>query len=132
MGNTHERRSDLGNELYHVKFLSQIKLQGSGIDRFGRNIQLRWKNGKPVGYQFVDQFITKSGEVLTDRVTVAVDPAVIKLGSKICIEGFGWRSADDTGDKIIGNHIDIYRQTAYRFVKNYKKANRLVWSAAQK
>ena len=40
--------------------------------------------------------------------TVAVDPRVIPLGSKVYIPGYGTAVATDTGGAIKGNHIDIY------------------------
>lgn len=52
--------------------------------------------------------ITYTGTKATVGRTVAVDPAVIPLGSWLYIEGFGWRRAEDTGGKVKGNVIDIY------------------------
>lgn len=40
--------------------------------------------------------------------TVAVDPRIIPLGSKIYIPGYGWGQALDTGGAIRGNIIDIW------------------------
>jgi 3D (Asp-Asp-Asp) domain-containing protein len=42
---------------------------------------------------------------------IAVDPSVIPLGSRVYIEGFGVRYAEDTGGNIKGNTIDIYMNT---------------------
>ena len=40
--------------------------------------------------------------------TIAVDPRVIKLGSKVYVEGYGFAKAEDTGGLIKGNIIDVY------------------------
>ena len=40
--------------------------------------------------------------------TIAVDPSVVPLGSKVYVEGYGYAIAADTGGAIKGNKIDIY------------------------
>lgn len=40
--------------------------------------------------------------------TIAVDPSIIPLGSKVYVEGYGLAIASDTGGAIKGNKIDIY------------------------
>ena len=47
--------------------------------------------------------------------SIAVDPSVIPLGSRVYIPAYrhdghgGWFSAHDTGGAILGRHVDVYR-----------------------
>ena len=55
--------------------------------------------------------ITATGTAARAGRTVAVDPKVIPLGSKIYIEGLGERIAEDVGGGVKGHHIDVYLGT---------------------
>lgn len=44
--------------------------------------------------------------------TIAVDPSVIPLGSKVYVDGYGYAIAADTGGAIKGNIIDLYLNTS--------------------
>jgi len=55
--------------------------------------------------------VTATGTVARASRTVAVDPAIIPLGSKIYIEGVGERIAEDVGGAVKGHHIDVYLGT---------------------
>lgn len=50
--------------------------------------------------------------------TIAVDPRVIPLGTKVFVEGYGFAIAADTGSAVIGNTIDLFFDT-YRETTNW-------------
>jgi 3D (Asp-Asp-Asp) domain-containing protein len=69
--------------------------------------------------------ITFTGVPARPYETVAVDPKIVPLGSMIYIEGLGWWRAEDTGNMIIGNRLDICVSTrveAMRWGKRKLKA----------
>lgn len=51
--------------------------------------------------------LTATGTKVAPGDTVAIDPAVIPYGTKIYIEGYGWRTALDCGGSVDGKHIDV-------------------------
>ena len=51
--------------------------------------------------------LTKSGTTVTEGRTIAVDPKVIPLGSRVYIDGYGVFIAEDVGSAIMENKIDI-------------------------
>ena len=53
--------------------------------------------------------ITYSGATVKENHTIAADPDVLPIGTKVRIEGLpGTYVVEDTGSKVNGNHIDIY------------------------
>ena len=43
-----------------------------------------------------------------DRKVIAVDPAVIPLGSRVYVDGYGYAVAGDVGGAINGREIDVF------------------------
>lgn len=50
---------------------------------------------------------TASGEPVTPGVTIAADPDVLPLGTRVYIDGIGERVVQDTGGAIKGRKIDL-------------------------
>ncbi len=56
--------------------------------------------------------ITAMGIDLSENPQViAVDPAVIPLGTKVYVDGYGEAIAGDTGSAIIGNRVDLHMES---------------------
>lgn len=69
--------------------------------------------------------ITATGTKVAANRTIAVDPRIIPLGSKVVIDGHTY-IAEDTGGNIKGNRIDIYfssHQEALNWGIKYKDVN---------
>jgi len=52
--------------------------------------------------------ITSSGKPAQVNRTIAIDPTVIPLGTRLYLEGIGIFVAEDTGGVIKGNKIDLF------------------------
>ncbi len=50
---------------------------------------------------------TRSGEPVGPG-SIAVDPSVIPLGTRLFVEGYGFGVANDTGALIVGDRIDVW------------------------
>ncbi|WP_049786747.1 3D domain-containing protein [Desulforamulus ruminis] len=60
---------------------------------------------------------TASGTWPSEERTIAADPAILPLGTKVYIDGFGCRIVEDTGKDIKGNRIDVYIKSHAAAVK---------------
>jgi len=76
-----------------------------------------WSNGPGVKYVPIRGVSFAPGPSLPLKYyqSIAVDPSVIPLGSRVYIRAYrddghgGWFIAQDTGGAIIGRHVDVYR-----------------------
>ena len=59
--------------------------------------------------------------------TVAVDPKVIPYGTRLEIDGFGVRIAEDTGGAIKGKKLDIFVETTAEAIQLGRQKNIDVW-----
>jgi len=91
------------DQVVEVGTLGEVS-RGGNVIRFTRVIEAR-----ATAY-------TGGGSTATGTVarpgTVAVDPAVIPLGSRVYVEGYGYGTALDTGGAIRGHRVDLYFDTA--------------------
>jgi 3D (Asp-Asp-Asp) domain-containing protein len=60
--------------------------------------------------------------------TVAVDPSVIPLGTRLYVDGAGYRVAQDTGGAIQGHRLDIW-EPSYGQCATWGVQSRQVWTA---
>lgn len=73
--------------------------------------------------------LTASGTVPQQGRTVAVDPDVIPLGSKVWIDGVGPYIAEDTGSGIDGNTIDVFYESHQSALSWGKRTVTVEWAA---
>ena len=71
--------------------------------------------------------VTASGAIVQAYHTVAVDTSIIPLGTKLYIEGVGYRIAEDTGGNIKGNRLDLAVTTHKEALNLGKKYGIKVW-----
>jgi len=119
---------------YGRAFLVDVIMQGSGVDREGRLIQVDWSKGRPgnaesTWFCYVQQIRGASGRPIEDGVSIAVDPAVIPLGEWVHIEDVGWRRADDTGGRIVGKSIDLFMLVPRSEALTWGRRRLRVWKA---
>lgn len=74
------------------------------------NVLLTAYEASPVSCGIYADGFTKTGTRVCAGRTIAVDPSIIPLGSRVIINGHTY-TAEDVGGKIKGHHIDIYMNT---------------------
>jgi 3D (Asp-Asp-Asp) domain-containing protein len=89
-----------------------VLMQGSGLASNGQYITIDWGKGGPKGANTTFKYgIGGARGSPEEWKSIAVDPTVIPLGSRVEIEIYkdkGPFQANDTGKKIKGRHIDIF------------------------
>jgi hypothetical protein len=122
-----------------------LAMEGTGIDRRGRFVHFAgpygggwlnargrltrpcpaggaWTNGRPIrlASPWRARFARGPGRALTYWRSVAVDPRLIPLGSRVFLRAYcdtparGWFVAQDTGGAIRIAHVDVYRPPPLR------------------
>lgn len=99
------------NQFFVLALLFAITFTPAASARRHRS---RWIRCTATAYSVSGE--TRDGDLTKYRRTIAADPAVIPLGSKVRIENAGRYSGvytvTDTGQKIQGNSVDIYIPSA--------------------
>jgi 3D (Asp-Asp-Asp) domain-containing protein len=118
---------------YAKGFLRGVLMQGSGVDRQARYIQIDWSKGKPstvakTSFHYVTEIKTGSGRTIAAERSIAVDPSEIALGKWVYIDTVGWRRADDTGGMIVGKHIDRFMLVSRAEALGWGKKHLEVWA----
>lgn len=88
---------------------SDTELASSGESRIAGLKYSKTLNAQATGYTHTGN-PTATG-VMPKRGTVAVDPNVIPLGTKLYIPGYGQGVAQDTGGAVRGNIVDLFFDT---------------------
>lgn len=84
----------LSRDTYQGPYVTAFRVKATA---YWRNP--RWSNGR-----------TATGTEVAFG-SIAVDPSVIPLGSRLFVQGYGLGTADDTGSDVKGLHVDLYFPT---------------------
>jgi len=78
--------------------------RGGTPDLWAREVVMRATAYSPTGDRTATGTIPEVG-------TIAVDPRVIPLGTRLYVQGYGYGTALDTGGAIKGNRVDVFFDT---------------------
>lgn len=106
--------------------IAAVLILAASFPCFGATV--RGAGGRYLATAYDQRGDTKSG-VPVEQHIVAADPAFLPLGSKIKIRGAGRYSGEyvvaDTGEKIVGRHLDIFIPNMRACTKFGKKTVRV-------
>ncbi|GEM_PF-2573676 len=85
-----------------------VMMQGSGRTVDGRYVHYVEREGRHC-FEELSCAKTAARTCAEAGRTVAVDRRVVPLGADLIIEGVGARVAEDTGGRVKGRHIDVFR-----------------------
>lgn len=119
--NLESERDDLANQIYEMTNKNPTSTTVKDLGRFKITAYCSCKKccGKWSGGPTASGVMPQAGR------TIAVDPRVIPLGSKVIIDGHTY-IAEDTGSAIKGNKIDLYcssHKEAISFGVQYKNVS---------